>query len=182
MISLRKILKEAMDAQPQMPPAIIQHADVVSADYIDFLKRIENEHKVGYKNGKWYPHRSAEGGMPTIAWGHKIGTAHELNRMNGGISNSEAEALLKKDINTAMEKVNSYIKTLHVNIPLSQPQREMLIDMAFNVGDLGKFPKFTKAVLNRDWKTAERECTRYYGDGKPLKKRNDEFKKRYFGK
>jgi GH24 family phage-related lysozyme (muramidase) len=92
--------------------------------------------------------------------------------MNQGISSSEAEALLKNDLRDAYSRVLNYMKKIGVSIPLSLKQMEMLTEFAFNLGDLGKFPKFTKAVLNQDWVTADKEHNRY-SRGIDLKRRND---------
>ena len=161
------------------PPAIQQQAEVFSQDFIDFIKNIENATKTGYKNGKWYPHPSYEGGLPTIAWGHKIKNSSEERAFSKGISDADADRLLKADLAIAKKRVDDYMKKLGVNIPLSQKQAEMLIEFAFNLGGLEKFPKFTKAVLNQDWKTAEKESIRY-SKGTPLERRNTLFKQRYF--
>lgn len=162
------------------PPAIHQSVlNIFKSDFIDFMKNLENANFSGYKNGKWYPHRSYEGGYPTIAWGHKIKTKSELHRFNNGISTQEAERLLKDDLEEAKQKVDDYIESLGVKIPLNQKQVEMLTEFMFNLGNLRGFPKFTKAVLNQDWKTAEKECIRY-ANGKPIPRRNELFKQRYF--
>ena len=161
------------------PPAIHQYAEVFPQDFINFVKNLENAEKIGYKNGKWYPHESFEGGLPTIAWGHKVKNKLELKRLISGISNSEAEKMLRDDLQIARKNVDRYIKGLGVKIPLSPIQIEMLTEFAFNLGGLEKFPKFTKAVLNQDWKTAERESKRY-SKGKELTRRNELFRKRYF--
>ena len=48
-----------------------------------------------------------------------------------------------------------------VNIPtLEKNKEEMLIDFAFNLGSLHKFPHFVRAVLTNDWKTASKEYKR----------------------
>jgi len=176
MISFKRILKEAMDMPP---PAMHRYADAFSQDFINFVKNLENQQKIGYKNGKWYPHKSYEGGLPTIAWGHKIKNKEELNKMISGISDSEAERLLRDDLQIARKNVDTYVKKLGVKIPLSSIQTEMLTEFAFNLGGLEKFPKFANAVLNQDWKTAEKESKRY-SKGKELTRRNELFRKRYF--
>lgn len=161
------------------PPAIVQRAEVFSQDFVNFVKSAENAGKVGFKNGKWYPHKSFEGGLPTIAWGHKIKNRQELRKVIRGISNQEAETLLRKDLETAKANVQKYVKGLGVNIPLSPKQMEMLTEFAFNLGGLEKFPKFTKAVLNKDWVEAEKQSKRFSG-GKELTRRNKLFHDRYF--
>jgi len=161
------------------PPAIVQKAETFSPDFINFVKNIENANRVGYQNGKWYPHKSYEGGLPTIAWGHKIKSTNEVRQLMKGLTDSQAEKLLRDDLEIARKEVDNYMKSLGVNIPLSQKQLEMLTEFAFNLGSLKKFPKFTRAVLNQDWETAEKESLRY-SKGQPLTRRNELFRKRYF--
>jgi len=174
MISLKKILEEAID----MPQAEIQPAENFSSDFIEFVKNLENAAKAGFRDGRWYPHKSFEGGLPTIAWGHKIQAQDELRRLTAGITDGEAEKLLKKDLEQAQRVVKQYMSKLGVKIPLSSKQSEMLTEFAFNLGSLDKFPKFTKAVLNGDWAAAKKECRRF-ANGTELTRRNKLFQDRY---
>jgi GH24 family phage-related lysozyme (muramidase) len=166
---------EEMDS----PPAHHQEVNVLSRDFVEFMKYIENDAKKGFKQGKWFPHDSYEGGYPTIAWGHKIKTKSEESRLSRGITEGEAEQLLKNDIREAQSRLKRYMDSQRVKIPLSQKQAEMLTEFIFNLGGLEKFPKFTRAVLNQDWKTAEKESIRY-AKGKPIDRRNQIFAQRYF--
>jgi len=175
----KKNMMESLDA----PPAIVQSAHEFSPKFIDYMKSVENAGKVGFENGKWTPHISPEGGLPTIAYGHKLKKGEE-KRFAGGLSDGEAERLLKKDLAIAKAKVYSDIKKMFdVQIPLEDYQEEMLTDYAFNLGSLEKFPKFVRAVLNKDWATAKREYERSYKDAKgvrqPLQGRNDIFFRTY---
>jgi hypothetical protein len=43
----------------------------------------------------WFPHKSFEGGSDTIAYGHKIQSGEDFS---AGITDAQAEELLKKDI------------------------------------------------------------------------------------
>jgi hypothetical protein len=56
---------------------------------------------------------------------------------------------------------------------LDSEQKNMLFDMHYNVG-LSKFPKFTKAVVNKDWATAKKEYKR-----KGVGNRNNDFYKSF---
>ena len=76
----------------------------------NFIKNIENKEKVGFdQNSKlWFPHKSSEGGKPTIAYGHKLG--NDLGHYKSGISDKDAEDLLKHDLELARKIVYIYIE------------------------------------------------------------------------
>ena len=44
----------------------------IRAEFIDYIRRVENGSKVGYDSGVWSPHASPEGGNDTIGYGHKM--------------------------------------------------------------------------------------------------------------
>lgn len=164
----RKKDKKVYEDMADVPPAIVQSAQQISPSFILYIKSVENAGKSGYNSTKklWFPHESPEGGFPTIGYGHKIKNNAELARMKNGISNNEVDRLLKNDIEDSWEIVkkdlNSITKSL--NIPLSGEQKEMLIDYAFNLGTVKGFPRFVKAVLNKDWNVAKKEYVRTYKD------------------
>ena len=163
MISIRKILTEAVDAPP---PAVVRSIGDFSPKFIEYIKAVENGQKIGFKNGIWYWHPAPEGGNPEIGYGHKIKKGEE-SKFAKGLSNSEVERLLKTDLGIAKKQVYSDIKRLFkVQVPLDQVQEEILVDYAFNLGSLQDFPKFTRAVLNKDWDTAKKEYIRTYKDAR----------------
>ena len=145
-----------------MPPAHVQRAESnkFSNKLINYIKHVENGNKSGYKNGKWYPIPSIEGGTPTIAYGHKI-TGRGSNYANG-LTDHEANELLNRDLESAKQIVYHDIHHMFkVKLPtLDADKEEMLIDFAYNLGTLDKFPKFVRAVLTNDWKTAAKEYKR----------------------
>ena len=180
MIKLKKIVKEIMDAPPTNN---IQQAstNALSSDFINYIKFVENGQKVGYDKVKklWFPHKSQEGGFPTIGYGHKIQSEHELEAFKKGISDSSVESLLKSDLTIANKHVHEYIKSRYkVDVMLTQKQNEMLTDFAFNLGGLKKFPKFVDAVLRNQWDIVKREYIRKSG-GKDLTGRNTAFYDRF---
>lgn len=179
------LLKKKRDniSEMNMLPTIHQSASAFSNDFIQYMKQVENGGKVGLKNSKWYPHTSPEGGMPTIGYGHKIKSDSELARMKAGVRDSEIEKMLISDLENAKRQVYSDIKKMfNVQIPLDQIQEEMLIDYAFNLGNIRGYPKFVRAVLNKDWTTAKKEYLRTFKDSRGKKHelgRNKAFAKRY---
>lgn len=138
----------------------------VSDDFADYIKSLENPNFVGYNKSTemWMPHRSPEGGLPTIGYGHKM-TSGEVSTMGGGITDAQAEKLLQNDLETASRTVKSYLSSHFGDSELSNEQMEMLTEFAFNLGSLNRFPKFTEAVVKSDWETANKEYKRSYVDG-----------------
>lgn len=181
-------ISEAVNISP--PPAIQQQAMdySFSNDFMDFVKHLESPEPIeaGYspKKRKWMPVPSVEGGRKTIGYGHKMKTEKEEQQFNDGITDSEAVDLLKRDLMEARDKVRRYIdKTYRVHLILDKRQMEMLTELTFNVGGLEKFPKFTDAVLKRDWEKAKQHYKRSYkssdGSRKNLTRRNNLFFNRY---
>lgn len=169
-----------------VPPAIVQSAQQISPSFIEYMKSVENSGRSGYNSVKklWFPHKSPEGGLPIIGYGHKIKDNSELSRMKNGISDNDVDRLLKNDIEDAWEIVKKELRSMTkgLNIPLNSEQKEMLIDYAFNIGTIKGFPNFVKAVLNKDWNTAKKEYIRNYKDNTGVKHelaRNKIFFNRY---
>lgn len=165
---------------------------------VENAAKVGYEKRVGDTKEKWYPINSPEGGNDTIAWGHKLKN-DEIKRFNKGITDREAEELLENDINIAMDIVTNYHDTwvtntipkcrayaaantnnphylFYMNIKPTDPvfrldnkQMEMLIDFAYNLGSLKKFPKFAESVFKKDWETARKEYKRKYTDAKGKK-------------
>jgi len=157
-LTYKIIMLEALD----VPPAHIQHQSRghFSSTLINYMKQVENNNHTGYKNGKFYPYPSVEGGSPTVGYGHKIGGRG--GNYSNGLTDKEAEQLLINDLGIAKQIVYHDIKSMFkVQIPqLEQDKEEMLIDFAFNLGSLHKFPHFVRAVLTNDWKTVSKEYKR----------------------
>lgn len=126
----------------------------VSADttFREYIKRVEGEQLTAYDLGD---------GMITIGYGHAEPKSKSKYKVGQTISKSEAEQLLTQDIKTAESRVNAYMQTNFPNVALTLLQKQMLTDYAFNPG-LTEFPKFVRAVVARDWKTATREYKRYF--------------------
>ena len=183
MISLKRIVQEIMGDLPPIPAPEIQKVSIndLSIDFVNYIKSVENDKRVGYDDSKklWFPHKSFEGGMPTIGYGHKIKDDVELETYNNGISDSKVNNFLLNDLIIANKHVQEYIeKKYKANFVLSQKQNEILMDYAFNLGGLDKFPKFVDAVLKNQWDIAKKEYIRKSG-GKELTGRNNAFYNRY---
>ena len=67
-------------------------------------------------------------GHPTIGYGHVV-KQHERERFAGGITEEQAEALLRQDVQTAEHAVLRLI-----SVPLTDGQFDALVSFAFNLG------------------------------------------------
>jgi 8-oxo-dGTP pyrophosphatase MutT (NUDIX family)/GH24 family phage-related lysozyme (muramidase) len=155
--------KKAKNTLSEMdtPPAIHHSTNSFSQDFVNYIKSVENSGKSGFKKGKWYPHKSPEGGMPTIGYGHKIKSKSELKKFIKGVDDRTIEKLLVLDLQLAKKKAHDDIKKMFgVQIVLDDTQEEILTDYAFNLGTLTGFPKFVRAVLNKNWEEAGKEYKR----------------------
>lgn len=152
MINLKNLLNESITTDPE---------------YVAYIK--DQEGAIKDPRGFHKAYRDSVG-VWTIGYGH---TGPDVKP---GIKwpESKAEAQLKRDLAEAELKVKNYIAKKFPGKTLNSTQLKMLTDFAFNLGNLAEFPKFTAAVVNKDWKTASQNYKRYAG-GKELTKRNTDF-------
>jgi hypothetical protein len=113
--------------------------------YIEELKALENGIRKGFRNGKWYPHKSVEdGGTQTVAYGHLL-TKDDVasKRFDRGISEDEATAMLKEDIaNSEAVARTSFDKRFGSGSfdALPPNMQTVVVDYTYN-GVGSKFPK-----------------------------------------
>ena len=146
--------------------------EVVSEDesFIDYIVSVEG--KVLDKDGYHKAYKDSKG-IWTIGYGHaKTGDSKVKPGLK--ISEKKARELLKKDLVKFESQVRNYISRKFPGKVMNNHQIQMLTDFAFNLGDLDKFPKFVKAVVNQDWETAKKNYKRYAG-GRELTDRNKKF-------
>ena len=174
-------------ALPAQPPAIhqtVQKSDpVLSKDFINYLKAVENRGKAGFKNGRWFPHNDPSGGF-NVGYGHHLQSDEEYRRIaKSGLTDQQVEQLLAQDILDAKKKVDDYIrKKYKVNLRLTPDQYHMLIDYVFNLGGLESFPKMVDAVLRSDKDKMKQEYKRtavLNGKKKELTGRNTAFAQQF---
>jgi len=128
----------------------------------DFMQKVMQwENNKAYKPGgwndkkqRWFPHKSPEGGLPTIAYGHKL-TPSDVgsDRFKGGISDSDAKELLKTDLFAASLKAARLVpdyKKLPVNV------RQGLINAAYR-GEIISTHKTIKLMNAGKWSAAATE-------------------------
>lgn len=169
--------------EPQMNvsnSARIIEPPVFSDTLVNFVKDQEGfkaeKYKDGNKNAVGYGHNlTPEEAKTNTVYGHDVSKP---------ITEEVAEDILAKDLASKRKSLNSAIKKKYKGKSLNDlplKSQEMLIDFQFNLGDaIGKFPKFTEAVVNGDMKTAKKEYKRYFGNKKiPLTRRNKAFYNTY---
>jgi LysM repeat protein len=128
----------------------------------DFMQKVMQwENNKAYKPGgwtdkkqRWFPHKSPEGGLPTIAYGHKL-TPRDVssNRFKGGISDSDAKELLQNDLFAASLKAASLVpdyKKLPINV------RQGLINAAYR-GEIKSKHNTIKLMNAGKWSAAAKE-------------------------
>jgi GH24 family phage-related lysozyme (muramidase) len=164
---------DASKIKPTDQSAITQSVQKSVGSFMDYIKKVENQGKVGYNAEKklWFPHKSFEGGSDTIGYGHKIQKGEDFSK---GITDVQAESLLKTDLTKAKQQVYKEIG----GVKLTPQQEEMFVDFVFNMGTLKKFPKFVQATLKNDESGINTQYKRFAG-GKELKGRNMAFARRY---
>jgi lysozyme len=147
--------------------SILFETVTADTDYVAYIK--DQEGAVKDPRGFHKAYRDSVG-----VW--TIGYGHTGNDVKPGIKwpETKAEQQLKRDLQAAEDRVKSYITNNFPGKNINTTQLKMLTDFAFNLGSLSKFPKFTAAVVNKDWKTASQNYKRYAG-GKELTKRNTDF-------
>jgi LysM repeat protein len=125
----------------------------------NFMQKVmywENSIKSGWnsKKKRWFPHGSVEGGTGTIAYGHKL-TSSDIasGRFTKGISQQDAEQLLKDDLFAASRKALAIIpkyKSLPDNV------RQALINAVYR-GELKSTHKTVKLMNADKWSAAAKE-------------------------
>lgn len=118
--------------------------------YLSDLRSLENSIKKGYRNNKWYPHSSIEGGANTIAYGHKLQPGESFS---SGLTEQQARDLQKKDVLAHQTKAEKFVddkygKGTYDKLP--QNSQMLLTDYAYNLGSLNKFPSFVEGVVKGD--------------------------------
>lgn len=145
--------QESVESPVPMPKPSAQELDLKSR-----IKQYENPFKEGYdaKTGRWMPHKSPEGGAPTIAYGDKLFkgkySPEEVRRiMTQGMTDEEVEQALDRNLQNARMQALDIIKEKQLN-DLSPQQEEALTEMVFQMGKKGVkgFPKMLEALRQGD--------------------------------
>ncbi|RKY55398.1 MAG: hypothetical protein DRP93_03395, partial [Candidatus Neomarinimicrobiota bacterium] len=109
--------------------------------------------------GKWYPHKSIEGGTPTVAYGHKLDAAEiksgEIYGINfkDGLTDDEAEKIFQIDKREHLDRAKKMIPkydTLSVNL------QDQLMFATYR-GSLGGSPAARKLINDGEYEKAADE-------------------------
>lgn len=157
----------------------------------DAIKVVENGVKLGFDRSKglWFPHKSAEGGTDTLAYGKKLplptkeaitnhrGTTLMINNeaVNPykGITEAQATWLLEDELlkatTIARREWNTFFgKQLEFN-KMKMKYQAVLVDKVYNTGSLVKSGKFVwktlaSMILNDDEKGVRKAMVAKYKD------------------
>jgi len=149
----------------------LSYGNPITDAFKNFIKKWENSKTYppgGWKPDKqrWFPHKSPEGGNPTIAFGHKL-TDREVasGRFKNGLTDEEALRLFEKDLRSAERTAKDLVPN-YEKLPISTKQA--LINACYR-GELGteKSPKTLKLMRAGKWKKASVEYLDHeeYKDG-----------------
>ena len=76
----------------------------------------------GFSGGRWFPHKSPEGGEDTIGWGHKLNgedIEFEASARNSGLTPASADIIFENDWSKAKEKAESQFSRWYPGLPKS---------------------------------------------------------------
>lgn len=155
--------------------------------YYTQLMQQENSIKKGFKDQKYYPYESLEGGNATVAYGHKL-TNEEVKsgKYKNGLTEKEARDLMIQDVVEHKTRANeSYDKVYGQGAfdKLSPEMKLVTVDFVYNGIPVSEFPKFFGAtndyfsstdpeVRREAYNKMRQNSTRVDGNNKPLKSRN----------
>lgn len=160
----------ATEADDRKPVASLK----MSKEGVDFIKGWE---KFGEK-----PYDDSEG-YCTVGWGHllakqrcatmKANKSPDYELYKDGVTEQEAETILKKDIRRISDKV-----ALLIQVPLHQYEYDALMSLAFNTGGLSKFPNLMRKLNTKDYNGCCDEFADITNRGTPglVKRRQAEMK------
>jgi hypothetical protein len=156
-----------------------------------YIQTIEND-KLMSGNLKEFRHKSPEGGLDTVGFGHKL-TAQE--QKTNTVYNYDLSTITKDNVleisNNILRKDLEKTENILINtygdkfINLDNRRKQMLIDMQFNVRNFDKpqiFKNFKKALFAGDEEGMKKEYTRVFTDkdGQVKSLARNKFFKEYF--
>lgn len=136
------------------PPSILKNEAFRKA-----LMHEENGIRAGWdkKKSLWFPHKSPEGGMPTIAYGHKVLNVQEHEVFKKGLTEDQAIKLFDTDLKIAYDNVlddwNRNVFTGPKFQDLPEKYQGVLVNIGYNTGSLmnrkGKYgwPNLSRRIV-----------------------------------
>jgi hypothetical protein len=168
--------------------SMIQKNSLFDKEFLDYIKNAEND--VLYTKGKNIRHKSEEGGLDTVGYGHKLTkTENAMGQVYGykldTLTEEQANAILLEDLKNKNQILINKLGTSYTN--LDPKRKQMLLDIEFNVKKgIDAFPKFKEGVLQNKIDVMKKEYERKFTDSKgvtkPLTRRNELFSNFFFGK
>ena len=139
-------------------------ADPDIEEFVDDLWVNENPNNVGYRNGKYYPHKSPEGGKMTIGPGFKLGSGqHKITEKQAkrGMAKSRLDQEARRVAKGYFKDVDAAINSGQTTNPADtvRPQiKAGLADILHQTGSLKKWPKLINAVREGDLEKIQNEA------------------------
>ncbi len=152
------------EAQPVGKLTPVEEQPAPFNNFESALAEVENAQKVGFKDGMWKPHASPEGGTDTIGYGHKLTKAEAASgKYDDGISDSDAIALYRKDIESHKDIVRKDVKDFDELPPKYQ---DVLVNIAYNTGNVkeNKWPSLLKGMRAGDDAVVRKEMVTSFTD------------------
>ena len=162
---------------------------------IQNLKEAENNVKKGYRNGKWFPFDTNikdDSGKSLIDVGYGLNvdslpSNYRAKAYKEGLTDQEVEELMKAHIAKgikALQNPKNGLSAFGID-ETSIPSRylEGLLDMRYQLGSLGNFPKLLReGIAKNNLKIIQEESYTKDGSGNRHTTRHDQRVKAYFHK
>ena len=175
--------RSQMEAAKRATPKLAERGVTAQDTLAEFLKVEENDELYAGDMSK-VRHKSAEGGLDTVGYGHKLTPEEDKSGKIYGykIKDLTPEAIdhiLELDMKVHTRRAKKVVEGKGADWSKMSPrERAMMVEMSFN-GVLPKFTKFIGAIDRGDYATARTEYERTYKDEnnvtKKLDKRNNAF-------
>jgi GH24 family phage-related lysozyme (muramidase) len=155
------------------------------ADLVTFIADQEGGEQHRTADGIWHPYAD-EAGKWTIGRGHLINGGKNARGFERGLTDAEVEALFVEDVAAAQAQARAVVGARFDG--LDPKMQGLLTDFSFNLGPkfAEEFPTMLGHVMAGDMEGAARESARFLttpaGEKKPLKKRNADTLRFFFGK
>jgi hypothetical protein len=173
-----------------LEPVAVKDKTFNEESFSKYIKTVEND-KLISGNVKAFRHKSPEGGLDTVGFGHKL-TAEE--QKTNTVYSYDLSTITKDNVleisndilRQDLEKAEKILINVHGDKfnNLDNRRKQMLIDMQFNVRNFKNknvFPLFKKALFAGDEEGMKKEYKRFFkSNGKTKSLARNEFFKKYF--
>lgn len=144
----------------------------IDVAFINALMEVENSIRAGWTGGRWYPHKSPEGGTPTIAYGHKLTKdEHRNGRFNNGITELEAINLMMQHLHSKYQELQrAWNNTQDSDFQyLPKKYQYVLLDLVYNIGinkvyrdGSWRWPRLAQAIADENDQIVYEQSLRWY--------------------